>query len=381
MILRILYTHSSSLIGGGNKVLLRLLDRLDRNRFEPFSVVPEHGPLESELKDRKIPYLVLDLRPRSCNLLSTATILTRLRWYIIRHGIDILHANDPFTYRLASVATKGSNNCMARICHLHHPEMSSQSIRWSFARQPNLVLTPTKFVRDQVCDWMGVKDTSFVHVVGNPVDVEWFSPPLIVEEVRRRVGIDVVGPHVTIIGALAPHKGHDCFFRMASILLQSIPTVTFHVIGSAQTGDKEWAAQLRQMVHDLNIANSVRFWGFLPDEQVRDVLCASDLFVLPTKVEGFCLAVAEAQACGVPVLTSAIQPLDEVVKDGETGWLLPQGDFQEFARRALELLTMSIKRRSFAAAARRFVMHNFSQAVFAERIMGHYEAISGLLKK
>jgi len=219
--------------------LLRLFDGLDRSRFEPFSIVPERSPL------------------------ATAAILARLRCYAIYHGINILHANAPYTYRLASIGV-GSNNRPARICHIHHQNLSSQVLKWLLKRKPNLVLTPTKFVRDRVCEWLDIKDASFVHVVGNPVDVKWFSHPLASEEVRLRVGMDLAGPHVTIIGALSPHKGHDCFLRMASIILKSIPAATFHVIGSAQTGDKEYAARLRWLVHELGIEKSVRFRGVFP---------------------------------------------------------------------------------------------------------------------
>ena len=64
-----------------------------------------------------------------------------------------------------------------------------------------------------------------------------------------------------------------------------------------------YKASLVRLADSLGISKQVNFCGFVPDELARDLLCASDLFVLPTREEGFGLSIAEAQACHVPVLT------------------------------------------------------------------------------
>jgi hypothetical protein len=91
--MRVLYTHTSALIGGGNMVLLNLLRKIDRTLIEPVSVLPEPGPLETRLQELDVPYFILDLRPRS--KLDTALALGALAIKAMRHTMDILHANDP----------------------------------------------------------------------------------------------------------------------------------------------------------------------------------------------------------------------------------------------------------------------------------------------
>ena len=76
--MRILYTHTASLIGGGNKVLLNLFATMPRTHVQPFSVVPEPGPIEDELRSLDVPYIVLDLRPRSQSRTSILTTIARL---------------------------------------------------------------------------------------------------------------------------------------------------------------------------------------------------------------------------------------------------------------------------------------------------------------
>jgi glycosyltransferase involved in cell wall biosynthesis len=181
---------------------------------------------------------------------------------------------------------------------------------------------------------------------------------------------------VSILAALAPHKGHICFLRMARQVLDALPRTTFHIVGSSTSGDKEHAAELRRLAAELGIAERVRFWGFVPDEAARNILCASDLFVLPTREEGFGLSVAEAQACQVPVLASAIQPLDEVVDDGRSGYLIPPDDWGQFARRAVELLQAENVRREMGASGRRWVHNRFGRQAYVGRMMDLYEEVA-----
>jgi glycosyltransferase involved in cell wall biosynthesis len=236
-------------------------------------------------------------------------------------------------------------------------------------------MVPSRFVMEGVCKWLGNEDTSFVQQVGNPVDVEQFSPASDVDSLRSMLKIDRLGPHVSIVAALAPHKGHDCFLKMAGIVLQKFSNATFHVVGSANAGSESHSEHLHQLVRELGIEKAVRFWGFVADDVVQNLLRASDLFVLPTQLEGFGLSIAEAQACGVPVLTSSIGPLNEVVCDGRTGWLIPPQDYEQYAMRALELLSSDELRRRFAYAGRRFIVEHYSHKAFANRVMRLYETL------
>jgi glycosyltransferase involved in cell wall biosynthesis len=366
--MRILYTHTSSLIGGGNMVLLNLLRKIDRTLIEPVSVLPEPGPLETKLQELDVPYFILDLRPR--NKLDTAFALGALAIKAMRHTMDILHANDPLTYRVAS---RGVGPFGARlVCHVHHPDQDADSLSWALKRVPDLILTPSEFVKEQVCQWLGRPGACLIKQVGNPVDVDWFSPAADPRAVRSALELDVIGPHVTILAALAPHKGHDCFLRTAAIVARAFPSATFHVVGSAQSGNRRWYGHLRELASELGIERRVRFWGFVTDETARDILRASDLVVLPTQIEGFCLALAEAQACEVPVLASDIAPLGEVVRDGETGWLIPPGDHEQFANKAVELLSTPALHRRFGRAGRDFIVRSYGHDAFARKVTSLY---------
>lgn len=368
----ILFTHTASLIGGGNKVLLSLFAGLDRTRYRPISILPEHGPMEAELEKLGVMSLVLDLRPGQGRL-STGLAAIRLARHIGEERVAIVHANDPFTYRVASLAAGITRT--HRICHLHHPDQDANSIAWAFRRPPNAVLTPTLYVKERVCEWFGVDNAPIVHVVGNPIDTEWFSPARDVGVVRDKLGMSRSAPQITIIGALAPHKGHDCFLRSAVDILKRYPEAKFNVVGSAQSGDRAWAGRIRDLARDLGVEQSVRFWGFASDEVSRNVLAASDVFMLPTKLEGFGLVLAEALACGIPVVSSAIRPLNEIVVEGKSGFLVVPDDFSGFAQRVCELLKSQELRRRFGGFGIEYVRERFGVTAVISRVVGHYEVI------
>ena len=328
--------------------------------------------MEAELRSLDVPCFVLDVRPGKGRVsMGAATVLLARR--ILQDRVSIVHANDPFTYRVASLAA-GIARAPA-ICHFHHPDQDENSVAWAFRRMPAAVLTPTEFVKEKVCEWFGDKAAKIVRVVGNPIDTEWFSPARDVGMVRARLGISTINPQITITGALAPHKGHDCFIRAANLIIKRHRGAQFNIVGSAQSGDRVWADRLQEQTRELGLEASIRFWGFVSDEVSRDLLAVSDIFMLPTQLEGFGLVIAEAMACGVPVITSAIRPLDEVVVNGTSGFLVPPNAAEEFAQRACELLESLRIRRDFGEFGRKFVHDRFGAKAVIGRVVEQYTEI------
>ena len=372
---RILFVHSASQLRGGNRVLLGLFEGMDRSRFRPLSVIPEPGPLEDELGRRDVPYVILNLRPRPATRIGEVSRLLRLRWFCLSHRIDVIHANDPISYRMASLGVAAS--AVAPMCTVHHPGQTRESLAWAFRRPPRLVLTVSQFMKRQLEDRLERPVRDRLEVVWNQVNTDWYHPADDAAAVKRRLGLDPDGLDVTILAALTPHKGHRCFFRMAHRVLERHPTATFHVVGTAGPDDLGYADALRTLVADLGIAERVRFWGFVSDETSRELLQATDLFVLPTHEEGFGLSLAEAQACQAPVLTSAIPPLDEVVNDGRTGFLLDPEDHESFAAHATRLLSSPGIRSEMGREGRRWVVGRFGRRAYLDRMESIYGQLGG----
>ena len=277
--------------------------------------------MSEEMGRRDVRTIYIDFQGSASRLAPHLLATFRLTLCLPKVGATILHANDPYTYGVACRAW--SSRSVRWVCHVHHPDIDVETLQWSFKRPPELIITPSQFMAEQVQDCLGssiIRDR--VRPIWNPIDIEWFSPCSDRKALMECIGCDPCLRHVIIVGAIAPHKGHEVFVRMAKSVCDAEAGVHFHIVGSSHAGSKTHKAALRTLVGELGLADKIKFWGFVSDEMVRDLMRVADVFVLPTESEGFGLVLAESQACGVPVVTSAVRPLEEVVLDGETGFLV-----------------------------------------------------------
>src|SRR5690606_5129100 len=97
----------------------------------------------------------------------------------------------------------------------------------------------------------------------------------------------------------------------------------------------EWE-NANNLIHQLGISEKVKALGKIND--LYNVLCSSDLFLLPSEKESFGLAALEAMAARVPVISSDVGGIAEVNRDGETGVVVPMGDVKSMAEESIQLL-------------------------------------------
>ena len=116
------------------------------------------------------------------------------------------------------------------------------------------------------------------------------------------------------------------------------------------------AAQVRA----AGLADDVRFLG--DQEQVGQLLSASDLFLMPSAQESFGLAALEAMACEVPVVASRVGGVPELVDDGVTGFLCPADNLEAMANASIRLLTDSALHARMATAARARAVERFADS-------------------
>ncbi len=170
---------------------------------------------------------------------------------------------------------------------------------------------------------------SSVTVIENGIDIGEFPP---VDDVaraaaRRSLGLDLSQPVILMIAAMRPEKAHESLLRAVASLRDRGRRATVLL-----AGDGERRGALEGLTASLALANDVHFLGIRRD--VARLLHAADVVVLPSYgvVETLPLAVIEAMAVGIPVAASAVGSIPEIVRDGETGFLVPPGDDVALAR-------------------------------------------------
>lgn len=225
-------------------------------------------------------------------------------------------------------------------------------------------------------------------LVGHGVDLDEFRDGCLPQDGRsvvcRTYRLDPSAPIVGTVGRLIPHKGHECLLRAASLLLRQLPAVQFLIVGGGPERKR-----LEALAEQLGIARSVTFTGFLPmRENMFPIFSALDVFVLPTKKEGFGVVFVEAMASTLPVVACDIAPVNTIVKQGETGILVPPDDSEGFARALLRLLVNADLRKSMGAAGRlrAFALFDLHQALLRtvevfDRLCSRYEPIGPVAER
>jgi N-acetyl-alpha-D-glucosaminyl L-malate synthase BshA len=133
-------------------------------------------------------------------------------------------------------------------------------------------------------------------------------------------------------------------------------------------GDGPDRSSCEALARELGIFDDVKFLG--KQNELVCLLSASDLFLIPSQSESFGLSALEAMACEVPVISSSVGGLPELVLHGQTGYIAEIGDIDRMAKYAVELLTSDAKYKLFAAASRQRAVSLFS----ADKVIDLYEA-------
>jgi glycosyltransferase involved in cell wall biosynthesis len=167
--------------------------------------------------------------------------------------------------------------------------------------------------------------------------------------------------------ASEPGKGFDMVIRAMPLLLETFPNVYYVVVG-----DGDGRPALEKLATTCGVAEHVVFTGSRPDS-IRGYYEAADIFVMPSRQEGFGIVYLEAMAAGKPVVAASLGGAKEVVADGETGFLVSYGDVDSLKRRLATLLADERLRRQMGEAGRRTVAEHYRFEAFRENLIGILE--------
>lgn len=200
-------------------------------------------------------------------------------------------------------------------------------------------------------------DSRRVCVIPNGVDPEVFRPASGAQkrEFRALLGLDEMaqGPLILLVGNLIPLKGHEHFIRALPGILQQVPTARALIVGQ---GPLE--ASLLELATELRVSHAIKRLSPL-SMLLPKVMGAADLLVHPSLTESFGLVVAEAQACGLPVVAARVGGPAEILVDGETGLLVPVGNPQAIAESVCTLVANTEVMRTMGLAGRQRVLQLF----------------------
>jgi glycosyltransferase involved in cell wall biosynthesis len=187
-------------------------------------------------------------------------------------------------------------------------------------------------------------------------------PDVPVEPLQRRSN----GPVIGAVGRLSPEKGYDLAIRA----LQELPDTTLVLVGDGAERER-----LEALARDLGVSDRVEFAGW--SAEPRRYLPGFDAFVLPSRQEGFPLAVVEAMLAEVPVVAADVGSVSEAVLDEETGYLVPAENPGALAARLRLLLSDRELAHRLGASGRARAQANFTAEAMARSFERLYREILG----
>lgn len=162
-----------------------------------------------------------------------------------------------------------------------------------------------------------------VQVVSNGINLDLFQPENKLQ-CRQELGIDPQAKVLLTVGTLTENKGFHRVMEQLPALLERFPNLIYLIVGGEHpNGDEQ---RLRRIAGEIGVADRVKFMGVHPPERLRYFYSAADLYVMPSRTEGWANVFLEAAACGLPAVATRVGGNAEVISSSQVGTLVPYGD-------------------------------------------------------
>ena len=213
--------------------------------------------------------------------------------------------------------------------------------------------------------------------VPSGVDVEKFQPPAPQEKqsLRRKLGLAQDQIVILFVGILNERKGVHHLLAAFREIVPDYPGALLLIVGPSRPSDAAYLHDIRRDIVDFELSTRVS----LVDRRVDNVdeyMKAADIFALPTRREGLSVAILEAMATGLPIVTSDIPEIAlSQIEHGCEGLLVPPQNPGELAQTLSLLIAQPELRTSLGQAARRKVLREFTNSVVLQQYLNLYKAL------
>ena len=358
-------------VGGLEKVVVSLLNHLDRERFEPYLIcldgpgkMADHIDLPAENRlvlkknpERRLPVIGAHVDP---------SLFAAIRKFVKSKHIDVMHAHNlaPLLYAGVSTRLLPMWNRPAIVYSEHNQIYSAsrktkQRMRLYLKLADRIVTVSRDLQRTLINEAVAQPDK--VNVLYNGIDGKRF----VFQDqyrIRRELGIPDTDFVFGTAVVLSEQKGIGFLLEAAQQLLKRTGGIRFVI-----AGDGPKRVELESKAREMGLGTAVLFLGYRQD--VPELISSFDAYVLPSLWEGLPLALIEALAIGKPIVCTSVGGNPEIVEDGLNGFVVPPRDSTALAQGLLRLF----QDRAFVQAVRERNVSKFRQMFSLESMLGAHE--------
>lgn len=355
---------------GAERVVLHLLQYHDRAKYQPVCVClgnPTGSHYEKLIRQMEVPlhflgkgqWVTLGLMQRLSALFRQyrpTVVHMHLRGLTYAYPLLLGHRTPVRVYTVHNLAGHDRGTRFQKL-------VTTLAFRYRIGRVVPVAIAER--VRESIQQVFGYPNAP---LIPNGIDLEGFLHPAESRERwRHREGFELNAILITHIGRFTAPKNHELLIRAFAQLNLSQPVRLLLV------GEGELKPQVEQLVYSLGLSERVRFLGVRSD--IPELLNASDIFVLSSRWEGNPMSVMEAMAAGLPVISTAVGGVPELVEEGVSGILVPSENEQALNTAIQTLLDNPERRISMGANARKVALERFDARVMTRAYEDLYESI------
>lgn len=343
----------------GYTEIVTILRSLDRNVFEPILIVPGQGPLLEGIAGLGIGtfpmYLPSWRKLRDC--FHRYVAVYRLGRLLRDQRIDLIFCHGMWQVPLTYLAGKIANvPVVCRIGAMLDAEDGRRVKEYWLCYPEQLLLISEAVRRSFVNAGVPSRKAQLMYAgIHVPRGIQFDRAA-----VRRSLGLTGDEMVIGCVARLDPQKGYYHLFKALPLIQQKVPNVKCILVGDEPNLTRR--NTVLGWVKELKVEKLVVLAGW--QVRVFDYLAVMDVFCFPTLYEAFGLALIEAMAMGLPIVASQVGGVPEIVKEGETGFLVPPMDHHAIADRVTKLLIDDELRRKMGSAGLKRIEDTFS----AERV-------------
>ncbi len=327
------------------------------------------------------PVLIEEL-VRTPNLSSDRKAYKRIKEIIRDFQPDIVHTH---ASKAGALGRKAAISCKVPVIvhtfhgHVFHSYFGKlktklfKEIERNLAKKSTAIIAISDKQKVELCETHKIVSADKTYVVPLGFDLEPFHQKRIDFRTDQRAKLNLQDDEVAIaiIGRLAQIKNHEMFFKaMHTVLDRTTKKVRVFVVGDGMEKEnvERWAKELNAK-HN----NSVELTSWITD--IGTFNAAMDLICLTSNNEGTPVSLIEAQAACIPVVSTNVGGVSDIMLDGDTGFIVPVNDDVQFAERVLQLVENKKKREKMSQNGWTFVRDKFHYNTLAANVDSLYKVL------
>jgi len=349
--------------GGAEKVLINLANALDRNRFQAVIASLVRGNTYETMVLSHVGVIKLDIQYAFFLPFALAGLIRRVRPDVVLTTLSapnlIAGLIKPFYKTRVKIIAREINILSIITRKFTHKGIIDYLYTY-FYKKLDKIVCQSQDMKNDLFENYNIQSEKLV-VIHNPVDMDQIRRQT--EAESQLFGNDRI--NLLSVGRLAYQKGFDLMIKvMAKLDNNYVLTIL---------GEGEERLRLESLARELRVEKRICMPGFSLNPYAY--MYAADLFILPSRFEGFPNVVLEANACGTPVVAFASPGgVSEIIVEGENGWLVPPGDIEGMARKIKDVMDDEFKRPA-REQVRRSVVSRFDLPVIANRYEALFESV------